>query len=100
MASRPARNEELTLSKRGRDRVLVWLGGLVLVVGLAIAGVALWMQVRHSPPPIQLHYGELVQALRASSRAGGGVTFHKVQVSHADVRGEVVTTDRVSTGGE
>ncbi|MFO0842738.1 MAG: ATP-dependent zinc metalloprotease FtsH [Gemmataceae bacterium] len=86
------------MSKRGRERWGPWLGALALAVGALLAAASLWLQFQREPGTTPLRYGDLVQTLRASSRGDGGVRLQKVQVGHADVRGEVVTTDRVSTG--
>jgi cell division protease FtsH len=88
------------LSKRGRERGVVWLGGVALAAALAFAGWSLWHQMQREPATVPLRYGDLVQTLRASSRGDGGVRLRKVQVGHSDIRGEIVTTDRVSAGGD
>src|SRR3954454_892651 len=48
-------------------------------------------------PIANVRYGELVQALEASP-ANPRLSAQKVQVSHAEIRGDFVSTDRVSTG--
>ncbi len=82
--------------KRPRDRGRLLLAALSFVAAVILATLALWWQFGRDPAPVALRYGDLVQTLHAS-RHPGGVSFQKVQVSHADLRGEVVTTDRVST---
>jgi len=79
----------------------MWLIGLAVVLGVASSSALFfaWWHFLHEPAPVPLRYGELVQTLRAS-KPGGDVVFQKVQVGHIDIKGEVVTTDRVSIGTE
>jgi cell division protease FtsH len=86
------------VQKRNRDRGRLWLAAALTLLGLASLGVLFW-QLRREPAYISLPYGDLVQTLRASSR-GTHLGLQNVQLSHTDVRGEVVSSDRVSTGGE
>ncbi len=88
------------MSKRNRERGAAWLGGLALVVGMLFVVGSFWLQYQRGMAPLSLRYSDLLQTLRASSRSGGAVRFQKVQVGHADLRGEILTTDRVSSGGE
>src|SRR5262249_26514102 len=87
------------LSKRGRERWLIWLGGAVLALCAGLAVGALFYQLHNSTTPLALRYGDLVQTLRVSGR-GAGVSFRDVKVGHGDIRGEIVATDRVSTAGD
>ena len=56
-------------------------------------------QLNSKPERVRLRYGDLVQTLRASSQ-GAHLNLQDVQISHSDIRGEIVSTDRVSTGGD
>jgi cell division protease FtsH len=85
------------LFKRPRDRGRLLLAALAFVAAVILATLALWWQFGRDPAPVALRYGDLVQTLHASRHPSGSVSFQKVQVGHADLRGEVVTTDRVST---
>jgi cell division protease FtsH len=85
------------LLKRPRNRGQFLLAALIFAAALILMTLTIWWQFTRDPAPVALRYGDLVQALRASRQPGAGVGFQKVQVSHADLRGEVVTTDRVST---
>ncbi len=84
--------------KRNRDRIRTWMMMGLLVLG-ALGGAAglLYWQYNREPGAVSLRYGDLVQTLRASSQ-GTHLALQNVQLSHADVRGDVVSTDRVSTG--
>ncbi len=83
--------------KRNRDRNRMWLLlGLGVGCALILVGVGVW-QVNAASPRVALRYGDLVQTLRASSR-GTHLSLQDVQISQSDVRGKVVSTDRVSTG--
>jgi len=85
--------------RRGRDRIRLWLISFVLLVGLLSGLSMLYWQNQREPTPLVLRYGDLLQILRAS-REGDSVRLQKVQVGHSDIRGEIVTTDRVSMGTE
>src|SRR5262245_8580584 len=87
------------MTKRGRERLRLMLSVVAVGVGLVLIGTAVYFLVARGPVAVPLRYGELVQALRLGKQ-GPDVGFRKVQLGHADIRGEVVTTDRVSTGGE
>ena len=84
------------MQKRNRDRNRLWLALAMLVVCTLIAIVGSW-QVLRKPGTVMLRYGDLVQTLRASSQ-GAHLNLRNVQLSHSDVRGDIVSTDRVSTG--
>jgi cell division protease FtsH len=86
--------------KRNRDRIKTWLAVVVCALVAAGGGAsALYWQYNREPVPVALRYGDLVQTLRASSH-GTHLSLQNVQLSHADVRGEILSTDRVSTGGD
>jgi cell division protease FtsH len=87
------------LLKLGKERGRFWLVGLVVVVVILFLGGLLYHSLRREPPYTPLKYGELVQVLN-SARAGSAVSVRKVQLTHSEVRGEVVTTDPVSDGQE
>jgi cell division protease FtsH len=87
------------VNKRDRERLRLVLMALAITLAVILIGAVLYWQLDREPGPVPLRYGELVQALRASKH-DPHVAFRKVQVSHGDIRGEIVTTDRVSTGGE
>ncbi len=85
------------MQKRGGERGRLWFGlGAVFTALLGVAGLAWWLTHRE-PAPTELRYGELIQVLNAS-REGGRVSVRNVRVTHAEVRGEIVTTDPVSDG--
>src|SRR5687768_11877736 len=82
-------------NKRNRDRGRLWLA--LIVVGVA-ALTALWFlgwSLSRETAPQAVRYGDLIQALRAS-RDNRGLSAQKMQLTYADIRGEFVTTDRVS----
>jgi cell division protease FtsH len=76
----------------------VWLAVALTLLGAASLVLLFW-QVRREQAYVSLAYGDLVHTLRASSREAH-LSFQNVHLSHSDVRGEVVSIDRVSTGGE
>jgi cell division protease FtsH len=85
------------VQKRGSERGRVWYG-LAALLTAAVGGAGLlWWLTHREPAPTELRYGELIQVLNAS-REGGRVSVRNVRVTHADVRGEIVTTDPVSDG--
>jgi cell division protease FtsH len=85
------------LPKRNRDRIrlLVLLSALALLLAGSAGFIA--YQVSRQPTVVGVRYGDLVQVLRAA-HANPHLAVNKVQVSHGELRGEVVSTDRVSTG--
>ncbi len=85
--------------KRNRDRSRIWLAGVLLVACTMSSLGFFYLQLWREPVFVALRYGDLVQTLRASSH-GTHLSLQKVQLGHSDVRGEIVSTDRVSTGGE
>ncbi len=85
------------MQKRGREHGRFWCGlGALLSAAVGVMGLAWWLTNRE-PAPTELRYGELIQVLNAS-REGGRVSVRNVRVTHAEVRGEIVTTDPVSDG--
>ena len=87
------------MAKRGSKQTRRWLPGLAALAGILI-GLGLFLFYSSRAPIIQsVGYGDLVQTLGVS-REAGHVRFDKVQVGHSDVRGEIITADRVSTGGD
>jgi cell division protease FtsH len=87
------------LPKRNRDRIRLWmiLAALGLMLGATFSFVAL--QVFRQPTLMSVRYGDLVQTLRAS-RANPDLAVQHLQVSHGELRGDVVATDRVSLGDD
>src|SRR5262249_31605423 len=97
MTRQAPREEKAVQSKRNRDRFRLSLV-VVLMLGLSLTSASLfgWVLSRQ-PQPITVRYGDLVQALKAS-QSNPQLSAQKAQVSHAEIRGDFVTTDRVSTG--
>src|SRR3954447_5778419 len=83
-------------SKRNRDRYRLWM--LVMLVGAVSFGALalLGLMISRQPQPVVVRYGDLIQSLKAS-QSNPRLSVHKVQVSHGELRGEFVSTDRVST---
>ena len=89
------------MQKRNRDRRRLWLAAALLGLCSLVAGaaaLAVW-QFNETTPTVRLRYGDLVQTLRASSQ-GAHLILQDVRISHSDVRGEIVSNDRVSVGAE
>jgi cell division protease FtsH len=84
------------LQKRNRDRTKVWLAVAVFVGCLFLGSPVLYWQLGRKPSHVSLTYGDLVQTLRASSH-GTHLSLRDVHLSHADVRGKIVSNDRAST---
>src|SRR5262249_6879462 len=82
--------------KRNRDRFRLWL--LVMLVGALSFGTLalLGLMISRQPQPTIVRYGDLIQSLKAS-QSNPRLSVHKVQVSHGELRGEFVSTDRVAT---
>jgi cell division protease FtsH len=91
------REEKAVQSKRDRDRRRLWLI-IVLLLGLSLTSTSLfgWLLRREQQPAV-VRYGDLVQALKAS-QSNPRLGAQKVQVTPSEVRGDFVSTDRVSTG--
>ncbi len=87
------------MQKRGKERGRAWLGVLVVGLFLGASLVLVYWHFGRSPAQTALKYGELVQVLGVT-RHDGHISLQKVQMTQADVRGEVLTTDLVSDGGE
>jgi cell division protease FtsH len=85
--------------KRWRERSPRWLTLLPSIVAVLFASMLFWQFFSRAPAPLALRYGDLVQTLQASGH-GTHLGFQKVQVGHGDLKGEIVSTDRVSTAGE
>jgi cell division protease FtsH len=85
------------MAKRGSNLTRRRIAGVaaLAVSLLGLGGMALYYNSGPSVRPVG--YGDLVQTLGVS-RDAAHVRFDKVQVGHGDVRGEIITTDRVSTG--
>src|SRR5262245_37575543 len=97
MEATAPREEKAVHSKRNRDRFRLWLV-VALLLGLSLTSMGLlgWMMGRQTQP-VPVRYGDLVQALQAS-RSNPHLSAQKVQLSPSEIRGDFVTTDRVSTG--
>ena len=85
------------MPKRGSERGRSWFGLSAFLVVAAGGTFLVWWLFHREPAPRELRYGELIQILNAS-REGGRVSVRNVRVTHAEVRGEIVTTDPVSDG--
>jgi cell division protease FtsH len=87
------------MAKRASNLTRRWLAGLALLAAALLGlGVAV-LNANRGPVVHAVGYGDLVQTLGVS-RDAVHVRFDKVQVGHSDVRGEVITHDRVSTGDD
>jgi cell division protease FtsH len=86
------------LQKRHQHRHRLWLALVVFLACTTGLGLLVYYQFRHEETAIALNYGDLVQTLRASGH-GTHLSLQKVHLSHGDVHGEIVSNDRVSTGG-
>jgi cell division protease FtsH len=77
--------------KRNKERGQPWLGNvLVLLLGLALILGVYWLLL-HEPAGVTLKYGEFKQILQDPS-----VVLQKVKVGRGEIRGEVITHDRIS----
>jgi cell division protease FtsH len=84
------------VQNRGKDRGYGWL--LHLAWPALALGVLVWWELAgREPAPVTLKYGELIQVLTAA-RGDPAISVRKVQVNHADIRGEVEFSDPVSDG--
>jgi cell division protease FtsH len=85
-------------NKKGKERGRSWIiGGPWLFLILSGGFLTYWLVTRE-PSGIPLSYGELDRVLTAA-RNDHGVTLHKVKVNHAEITGQIVTTDPASDGG-
>ncbi len=85
------------MQKRGKDRGRLWAVNVVPPALVLVVGIATWLSLNREPGYVSLKYGELIQILTAA-RGDPAVAVRKVQVNHADIRGEVVCSDIVSDG--
>jgi cell division protease FtsH len=85
------------VQKRGKERGRAWLGALVVFLFLASSSLLVYYHFGRPAAQTPLKYGELVQVLGVA-RHDGHFSLQKVQVTPADVRGEIVTADPVSDG--
>jgi cell division protease FtsH len=86
------------VTKKAKERNRIWIALLPLSALLLAGGsLLLYWAAGREPAAVTLRYGELVQVLNAS-RHDPSLRVQKVHVNHADVRGEVVSHDRVSDG--
>ena len=78
------------MQKRGKERGRPWFTNSPLIL-LLIAGLAgLYWVTSREPPGITLKYSDLKQVLQDPN-----VSFQKVKVRQAEIRGEIVTRDPV-----
>ncbi len=83
------------MQKRGKERGRPWLiNSPWLLLLLFLGGGVYWLSNRE-PSGIVLKYGEFKQILQDPA-----VSFQKVKVEHSEIRGEIVTRDRVTDGKE
>jgi len=85
------------VQKRGKERGRVWLAGGILAALSVVIGCSLFLWSRRQPAPTELNYGEFIRILEAS-RHDSHVALRNVHVTHADIRGDIVTTDPASDG--
>ena len=84
------------MPKRSSNPTRRRLAGAAALAALLALGAAV-LYLGRSPAVRPVGYGDLVQTLGLGGEVGH-VRFDKVQVGHSDVRGEIITRDRVSTG--
>lgn len=85
--------------KRGKDRGRSWFSNAPWVLLILIMGTGVFWLTNREPSGVVLKYHEFLQALKAA-RDNPNVAFHKVKVGRSDIRGEIVTTDPVTDGGD
>lgn len=86
------------MQKRGKERKTNWASSspwLILLFVLSLL-MSIWLVNRDSFT-LPLRYGELTQIFNASS-IDRNISFQRVSVGHTDIRGEIVTRDRVTDG--
>jgi len=90
-----ASTEYGSVQKRGKERGRSWLtnGPWFFLFFLAITG--LYWVINRDNPGLALKYGEFKKILQDPS-----VSFQKVKVEHAEIRGEISTRDPVTDGVE
>jgi cell division protease FtsH len=87
-------------SKKSKDRNRTpWLTTVLLLVALLLASgsLGLWGLQRETPAT-PLKYGELVQVCIAARQDRSPLLLQRIQVNHADIRGEIVCDDLVTDG--
>ncbi len=85
------------MQKRGTDRGRAWIANLAWPLLALTAGFLTLWGVNREPGYVNLKYGELMQVL-AAARSDPAVSVRKVQVNHADIRGEIAFADDISAG--
>ena len=87
------------MEKRGKSSKRAWLtsGPWALLVFFAVAAVYFLMS--RESPTLSLKYGELIEILTAA-RDNPAITVRNLKVGHADIRGDLVTNDALSDGGD
>lgn len=85
--------------KRGKERRRFLLTNGAGIILTLLAVVSLYLILPREPISIPLKYGELIQVLTAA-RNDPGIVVQRVRVGHTEIRGEILTTDRVSDGKE
>jgi cell division protease FtsH len=90
-------NRSISVQKRVNNRGRAWLANFLLPVLTFAIGVLVWWSLNREPGYVNLKYGELIQVLSAA-RHDPAISVRKVQVSHSEIGGEIVFTDRVSDG--
>src|SRR5262245_42204658 len=82
--------------KRGKERGPFWLGNSFILIAVSILAVGIFYSFNRDPSTITLKLGELKQILRDP-----GVVFQNVYFNgRTELRGQIVTRDPVSDGGE
>ncbi|HEY1860546.1 MAG TPA: hypothetical protein VGG61_09345, partial [Gemmataceae bacterium] len=84
-------------NKKGKERGRSWFSGSASVMLLLSGGLLIYWFASRETAGIPLTYGELDRALTAA-RHSSGVTFRKVRVGHAEVTGQITTSDPASDG--
>jgi cell division protease FtsH len=87
------------VEKKGKNTRRQWLTTGPWVLFLILGALLGWWLLNREPSTLTLKYGELMEILSAA-RDNPAITIQKVQVGHNDIRGEIVTTDPVSDGGD
>src|SRR5262249_31844977 len=76
------------VQKRGKERGRQWLTNGPWLLLLTLSACGLYWVVNREPASLPLKYGEFKQVLQDPT-----VTFQKVRVGKAEIRGEIVTRD-------
>jgi cell division protease FtsH len=84
------------VQKRGKDRGRSWLTNSPWILLVALAALGSWWFVNRDENRVNLKYSELLQVLTAARDDPTHVRVQKVKVGHAEITGEIVTTDPVS----